>query len=109
GGLQLAWIRERGLALSVAGACHGIEVDGDRVVDTHHDEVARVRALQHGPDRRQLVEDLLDPDRPAGSRILGPADALRDEARGDAGLAAAEVAILADDDLVEGPCRVGAV
>ena len=79
--LELAGVGEGRAAVALAGAGHGLAVDRDRVVDAHHDEVARVRAPERGLHRRQLVEDLVDPDRPAGAVLARPPDAVGDERR----------------------------
>src|SRR6185436_20671210 len=72
GGVELAGVCEGGGALPVAGAGHRLAVDGDRVVDAHHHEVARVGTPQCGLHGGHLVEDLVDADRLAGALVLRP-------------------------------------
>src|SRR6476660_3364041 len=108
-GVELAWIGERGGTLAVAGARHGLPVHGHRVVDAHDHEVAGVGSAQGGLDRGHLVQDLVDPERPAGPLLFRDAYAVGDERGRRARLAPAEVAVLAHDDLVERPGGEGAV
>src|SRR5262249_42251403 len=107
--VELAGIGEGGGALAVAGAGHGLAVDGDGVVDAHDHEVARVRPPQSGLDRGHLVQDLVDPDRLARAFLPRLPHAVRNDRRRRTRLPTTKVAVLADDDLVESPGRERAV
>ena len=100
-GLQLARVGEGRAAARGPGRGHRLAVDADRVVDAAHHEVAGDRPPQGRPDRGHLVEDLVRPRRPGRARGARRAHALGDVAGGLAGRPAAQVLVLADDDLVE--------
>src|SRR5207245_10094185 len=98
--LELARVGERGGATRAAGRRHRRPVDADRIVDAADDEVARSRSSQGGPDRGQLVEELLRFEGASTGPRPAP-DALADLARRLARRAPSEVLVLAHDDLVE--------
>ena len=87
----------------VPGGGHRLAVDADRVVDAAHDEIARDRPPQGGPDRGHLLEDLLGAvgPRAAGGLARARTPSMTLAAR-LARRPAAQVLVLADDDLVEG-------
>ena len=78
GRLELARVGERRPATRRPGGGHRRAVDADRVVHAAHDEVARDRPAERGPDRGHLVEDLLGaagPGRPGALRLADALDA----------------------------------
>ena len=68
--LELAGVGEGGRRRGAPARGHRLAVDADRVVDAHHDEVARVCPPQGRPHGGHLVEDLVGSDRPRGARRL---------------------------------------